>query len=217
MTCIDRKRLGRARLLLALVAVTAAALAAGPGAAQAASSRTCPNSFQVLHNDHIGSLNLSAGHYTITIVDRDVLGCQKAASLFRQFLEDYDGNLPGRWKVLVAKSGFQRDHTTVGFRVKKGSKRGSGGGRHPANGGRRCAAPFRVLPDDHIGKLKIPAGTYRITRLTTSNPNCQKAAKLFASFLQRPDGDLPDKWHVHAYNGSFTRDHTPNGFRIKPT
>jgi hypothetical protein len=204
------------RASLLLVAVAATALLAGTGTAQAA-KKVCPDTFRVLHDDHIGRLALKAGHYTITLRDGDSLTCGKASSLFTKFLEDFDGNLPGRWHLHPArKQQFVRDGTDVGFGVKRGDHSGHGGGHHPSGQGNRCPGTFRVQHNDHIGKLKLPQGDYRITRLTKNKPTCAKAATLFARFLQRPDGNLPDHWRLSAENATFTRRHTNDGFRVKP-
>jgi hypothetical protein len=201
--------------LAIVVAAAAVALLAGASPAQAARA-TCPDTFQVLHNDHIGKLELPAGHYTITVRNDNVLGCPKAADLFRMFLEDYDGNLRGRWHVFPNRRlQFRRGNTDVGFGVKRGSKSGHGGGKHPTQGARRCPGTFEVLHDDHIGKLKLPQGNYKITRLTHNKPTCPKAFTLFRRFLQDPSGNLPDHWNLTAYNATFTRRHTGNGFRVK--
>lgn len=198
-------------------AATLAAMSIGAAPASAA-QKVCPNTFRVLHDDHIGRLQLKGGHYTITVRDGQLLSCAKASSLFTKFLEDFDGNLPGRWRLHpTRKQQFRRALTQVGFGVKRGSESGGGGGgKHPAGNARRCAGTFRVQHDDHIGKLKLPEGNYRLTRLTTNKPTCAKAFTLFARFLQHPDGNLPDHWNLSAENATFTRRHTNDGFRVKP-
>jgi hypothetical protein len=205
----------RSLALAIAVAIPFAALFANAGTASAAETK-CPNTFQVLHNDHIGKLSLRAGHYTITLLRNQGPGCGKAANLFAKFLQDFDGNLPHGWKVVPARKEFVRRNTGVGFRVTRGTKSGGGGGKHPSGNGKRCPATFKVQHNDRIGRLKLRAGNYRITRLTNANPDCQKAAKLFARFLQHPDGQLPDHWRVHAKSGTFTRGGTEHGFRVKP-
>jgi hypothetical protein len=210
-----RRRFRIAALLIPALAAAALALMA-PSAAQAA-KQVCPDTFHVLHDDHIGRLSLKAGHYTITLRDGQLLTCGKAASLFTKFLEDFDGNLPGRWHLFpTRKQQFRRDGTDVGFGVKRGAQSGHGGGHHPSGQANRCPGTFHVQHNDHIGKLKLPAGDYRITRLTKNRPTCAKAFTLFARFLQRPDGDLPDHWRLSAENATFTRRHTNAGFRVKP-
>lgn len=36
----------------------------------------------------------------------------------------------------------------------------------------QCAGTFRVLHDDHIGRLALPRGNYRITILASGMPSC---------------------------------------------
>ncbi len=204
------KLIGAVAALAGLVAL----VSTGGSTAQAAES-DCPNTFHVLHNDHIGKLKLRAGHYTITLLDDQALGCAKASRLLTKFLEDFDGNLPGRWKVIAAQKEFRRGNTDVGFRVAKGGRSGNGG-HHPAGNCQRCPGTFQVEHKDRIGKLKLPAGPYRITILTNANPDCAKASKLFARFLQDTSGNLPGRWRLQVRTATFTRRNTPNGFRVKP-
>ena len=53
---------------------------------------------------------------------------------------------------------------------------------------------FRVLHNDRIGKISLPAGTYGMTVLDSSRLSCQQASSLFAKFLQDWDGVLPIPW-----------------------
>jgi hypothetical protein len=53
---------------------------------------------------------------------------------------------------------------------------------------------FRVLHNDRIGKINLPAGTYKMTVLNSNRLACQTASKLFARFLQDWDGVLPYPW-----------------------
>jgi hypothetical protein len=77
-----------------------------------------------------------------------------------------------------------------------------------------CPATFRVLHDDQIGKLKLPAGNYRVTLLDDRLLTCQQASKLFAQFLQDYDGRLGGGWRVDARTATFSK---PNGagFSVK--
>jgi hypothetical protein len=205
---------------LALAAALAtAALAAGvlapPAEARAQAAAKCPL-FHVLHNDRVGDLRLPQGWYRIKPFNPDKLSCAKAASLFAQFLQDFDGNLPGRWRVRVKKSAFQRGRSDVGFYVKRTGNSGGGGGgggKHPAEG-RACPNLFTVLHNDRIGKLDLPKGKYRITLLRKLKPSCQRAATLFAQFLERPDGKLPAPWKLDPETATFKK--RPGvGFRVK--
>ena len=102
-------------LATAILAFSASAPASSPvsSAPVAQSARTtCPGTFRVLHSDQIGKLKLPAGPYVITTVGH--VNCAQASALFTRFLQDWDGKLPGGWKVNVAKSGF--DKAVANFR-----------------------------------------------------------------------------------------------------
>src|SRR5262245_31274858 len=60
-----------------------------------------------------------------------------------------------------------------------------------------CPGTFTVLHNDRIGALSLPAGRYVITVRTPVNLTCQGASQLFAQFLRRPKGDLPNGWGVN--------------------
>jgi hypothetical protein len=134
--------------------------------------------------------------------------------LFSKFLQDWDGKLPRPWRLDVKTATFSKS-LHVGFRVKRatGEEPSPGtGGRHPH--GRRCPNSFRVQHDDRIGKLRLAAGNYRITLLAKRRPSCTKAAKLFASFLERFEGNLPRGWTVDPATATF-RKKPGVGFRVK--
>lgn len=203
-------------------AATAAALAllalliAAPGRADAA-QQTCPATFRVLHDDHIGKLRLRAGPYRIILLNPNRLSCSAASDLFRQFLEDFDGRLPPPWVTNVARARFTRGpRSNTGFRVvfAGGGGGGGGGGHHPATG-RACPGFFRVLHNDRIGPLRLPAGRYRITLLAVGRLGCPQASDLFTRFLQDFDGRLPRPWKLDPRTGTFFRG-LHIGFRVKP-
>ncbi len=58
----------------------------------------------------------------------------------------------------------------------------------------RCPT-FRVLHNDKIGAVVLPAGTYNINP-RGRNMNCSKAASLFTRFLEDYDGILPHQWRA---------------------
>ena len=65
---------------------------------------------------------------------------------------------------------------------------------------------FKVLHDDRIGTVVLPAGSYEVT--TDTGLGCQAASQLFARFLQDWDGNLPKPWRAVAEGSgraSFTR------------
>ena len=96
--------------LVALGAVPAAG--AAPGARAAAA--TCPGTFTVLHNDHIGSVAFPAGQYRVAT---NQLSCATASQLFSRFLEDYDGVLPAPWQLIGNIRRFQKVGTASEFQV----------------------------------------------------------------------------------------------------
>jgi hypothetical protein len=56
-----------------------------------------------------------------------------------------------------------------------------------------CPGVFRVLHDNRIGNVQLPAGAYSFRAVELS---CSTAAGLFAQFLERTDGVLPAPWTV---------------------
>ena len=213
---LTRKRLGA--VLTAAAVVVLAVVVLAPGNAQAARVQ-CNGTFRVLHNDHVGRLSLPAGNYRITILASGRPSCAQASKLFTQFLEDFDGNLPGPWRISVADSTFVKA-PGVGFHVSRGSGGGGGGGsggggRHPRTG-RFCPGTFSVLHNDRIGKLRLPKGKYWIVLLQSNGLSCGQASALFTRFLNDPDGDLPSPWVVDPQTAKFRRGHGGIGFRVKP-
>lgn len=159
-----------------LVALTA------PGAASAAS---CNGTFQVLHNDRIGALNLPAGPYKINTAGG--LSCTSAANLFAGFLQDFDGVLTPPWRVIAAQSRFVRGSGPTGFTVTGG---GSGGG---------CPT-FTNPTRSNVGTLTIPPGDFSLTSLRSVS--CRTATQTFSGLIE---GLLPSGWVVDPINGTFAR------------
>jgi hypothetical protein len=213
------RRLGWLIPLCAIVALLVAM--AAPSRADAARVH-CAGTFRVLHDDHVGGLSLSRGNYGITILTSGQPSCAKAAILFTRFLEDYDGKLPGTWRVGVANSTFLRA-PGVGFHVARVGGDGGGteeeesggGGRHPTGGG-FCPAPFRVLHDDRIELLPVVKGDYWIVLLQRRGLSCSQASALLARFLADVSGKLPLPWLLEAQTATFLRSASGPGFRIKP-
>ncbi len=208
------RRRGRGRAVSFVGALVACvgvlgAVPAGAGA-QGVQAMACPGSFQVEHDDRIGKLVLNEGAYRITVLDPNLLSCASASRRFSAFLQDFDGKLPPPWKLNVATATFTRGSaTTTGFRVQLITSGGGGGG-----GGNACPY-FRVLHNDRIGKLALPAGKYRITLLSSAGVGCAQAAKAFAQFLQDFDGRLPRPWKLNVATATFTRGNASTGFRVK--
>jgi hypothetical protein len=176
----------------------------------------CPGTFQVLHNDRIGTFLIPEGSYSITLLSVGRLTCTRAASLFSNFLQDFDGVLPGRWLLDPETGSFMRGSRNVGFRIKElvgpPDNNGGGSGTHPT--GDRCRGTFRVLNNDRIGRLRLPRGRYRIT-LVGSGVSCARASNLFTDFLQAFDGVLPRPWRMNVRTATFTRGADGPGFRVK--
>jgi len=204
------------RMLIGALGVFALAIAVliGPGRAEA--NTKCPNTFRVVHNDHVGKLSLRAGSYRISVIDQNELSCQRASDLFAKFLQDFDGRLPNGWKVKVRQSGFVKS-PQKGFFVKRtgsaGSSRG-GGGRHPAKGEKVCSGTFQVQHNDRIGALHLRKGPYKITVIKKRRISCQRASSLFTRFLANPSG-LPKGWKLKVQSATFLKKGKHFGFRVK--
>jgi hypothetical protein len=205
------------RVLIGALALIAMAVAIFANSDRASADTKCPNTFQVLHNDHIGKLSLRKGTYTITVINQNKLSCQRASNLFTKFLQDFDGKLPNGWKVKVAQSGFVKS-PQKGFFVKRtgpSSGGGDSGGQHPARNEKICPGTFEVQHNDHIGRLDLPKGPYKITVIKKNRISCQKASSLFRRFLQDPSGDLPNGWKLKVQSGTFLKKGKGYGFRVK--
>lgn len=178
----------------------------------------CPGTFEVLHNDRIGSFAIPEGNYQITLLSVGRITCARASAYFARFLQDYDGILPAPWVLDTETGSFMRGRRNVGLRIKPvaGPPRPSGGGSGTHPTGNRCPATFRVLNNDRIGRLRLRKGPYRVTLLGRSL-SCPRASQLFASFLQDFDGTLPRPWVLDVQTATFTRGAGSNtGFRVKP-
>jgi hypothetical protein len=55
---------------------------------------------------------------------------------------------------------------------------------------------FKVLHDDRIGAVVLPAGNYEVT--VSDGLSCPASSKLFARFLSDWDGNLPKPWRAAA-------------------
>jgi hypothetical protein len=198
--------------LIALAAIVVFCLA--HVSADRAATVGCPATFQVEHNDRIGSLSLPAGPYNIRATS---LSCPAASQLFTQFLNDWDGRLPGGWRTGVQGVG-KGTFTGPGaqaFTVQRagGSTGGGGGG---ANVGLVCSQRFVLGQNDRIGALVLKKGRYIIDRLGPLSPSCAQAASLLGGFLQDFDGVLSNGWVLLPNDGTFVRGSVSYGFRLEP-
>jgi hypothetical protein len=206
----------RSMLLALALAVGATGLTSSAASAQTAPTQ-CAASFHVLHNDRIGSLQLPEGHYLLKTSN---LTCATASALFAEFLQDYNGVLPKRWRysaTAVGEGTFTRGSRS--FTAARSAEttppapgpNSQGGGSH---GNLACPGTFRVLHNDRIGRLTLPKGQYRVT-LLGGNLSCNAADSLFARFLNRPSGNLGGGWNVLPGTGEFVRSSSHDGFRVK--
>ena len=202
------------RTLSGLLLAAAATLALAPAASAAPAN--CPGTFEVLHNDRIGGMQLPKGPYVITVLETTTMGCTEAARLFSEFLEDYDGRLPRPWVATNSSRTFRAGSgSNVGFRVTPDTNPTPPTPPHPPSP-RICPGYFSVLHNDRIGSFRIAKGRYRITLLSYSGVSCARAVRLFQAFLQDYDGVLPRPWLLDSGTGTFSRGHRHVGFRIKP-
>jgi len=199
----------RSLVAFALAATTWACASAPSATAQTTGATTCPGTFQVLHNDSVGTLYLPAGAYSVVVLTPGTLSCSDASELFREFLEDYDGRLTGGWRVDAGAKSFTR--RGQGFRVTAASP------TPPTPPSKRvCPSYFTVVQTDHIGSFTVRKGRYRITLLSVGRMTCSQASVFLAQFLQDFDGVLPRPWFLDPSTGSFMRGSRYVGFRIKP-
>lgn len=174
--------------ILVLVALAPVALA--QPAAPASAATTCPATFHVLHDDHVGAMSLPAGTYAVHV---DGLSCGSASKLLAQFLADYDGILPFPWVANASSRSFRRDGSSVAFGV--APTRYPPKPPRPPNGVVACPGTFAVLHDDRIGSLPFPQGAYKL-RVYASAFTCQRVAQWFAQFLDDFQGDLARPWTI---------------------
>ncbi len=65
----------------------------------------------------------------------------------------------------------------------------------PPAGAATCPS-FRVLHNDRVGAVNLPAGNYTIATEPTSGLTCAQSSTLLARFLQDWDGNLPGNWRA---------------------
>jgi hypothetical protein len=191
---------------VALAAVLAFSLA-NAGAGRAASV-SCPT-FTVLHDDRIGPMRLPQGPYNVRVTG---ISCATSTQLFIQFLNDWDGKLPGGWRPIAQGNG-------------KGTFRGPGGksfavahtgGSTNNTGSLVCSQRLVLTANDRIGSLVLNKGRYIVDRLGPLSPSCAQALGLLQTFLTDFDGVLPGGWLVLPNDGSFVKGSVSYGFRLEP-
>jgi hypothetical protein len=207
-----RRRLG---LLAVLGALALAAVPVFGGSA--ASAAGCPT-FRVLHNDRIGAAVFPAGTYDVTPQPGSNLSCATSSRLFTRFLEDWDGNLPGNWRVIAEGSGRAsfRNGSRPGFAV---SRAGGGGEEEGGNRliGRLCPGAYTVNAGGPVGPLYFRRGQYLIYIPTGSGITCNRASRLFTRFLGQPGGTLPYPWRMRNQTATFYKPANPvrSSFRVE--
>ncbi|HEX3040638.1 MAG TPA: hypothetical protein VHP56_00905 [Solirubrobacterales bacterium] len=73
---------------------------------------------------------------------------------------------------------------------------------------------FKVLHDDRIGAVVLPAGSYEVT--VSGGLSCPASSKLFARFLSDWDGNLPKPWRATAEgSGKATFTGGVQGFSVR--
>jgi hypothetical protein len=208
-----RKKIGAVVGLAVAACLALLALSAGAGSAAAAG---CP-SFRVLHNDRIGAANLPAGNYSVTPSAASGLSCSDTSKLFTRFLEDYDGVLPGGWRVIpqgTGKASFAKG-TQPGFTVERSG--GEEGGANPSLG-RLCPGAFSVNATTVVGPLRFTKGQFLLYIPARSLISCRRASVLFTRFLAQPGGMLPAPWRVLNQTATFYKPAHPlrSAFRVEP-
>lgn len=79
----------------------------------------------------------------------------------------------------------------------------------------QCPGTFRVLHNDTIGKMQLPAGKYTVTVRNDKRLSCSYAFDLFRQFLQDYDGKLPDGWRVRAKRKQFFQAKSGDAFTVR--
>ncbi len=180
-------------------------------------SNACPGYFDVLHNDHIGALAVPKDAYRITLLSPSLLGCGTASRLLSSFLQDYNGRLPSPWVLNKSSATFTRRGSNTGFRIKPAvgpEPKPSNGGRYPAKRQPgECPGTFRVLNNDRVAGLKLPAGPYLTFTYRGTGVSCREASALFRTFLSGQN--VPRGYTVTPSTGVFSKG-TKAIFRVKP-
>ncbi len=177
-------------------------------------SASCPGYFTVVHGDSIGGFDVPKGQYRITLLNPNRMTCARAVSRFQEFLLDYDGVLPQPWVLNPRSATFTKGRNgKVGFNI----NRAYGPPVNPKKNVRfaRCRGTFRVLNNDRIGKLKLPAGPYYISVGSQTGLSCGGASNYFREFLNRTDGMLPSPWTLNARKAQFKAGNGGYVFRVQ--
>lgn len=204
----------RSLLTLSLSLVAIAALPVAAQAATAGASGTC-GQFRVMHNDRISGVSFPAGPYNMV---NSGMSCAQTTKYFQQFLEA--GKVSKGWQVKTLSGNRKRftrlgTNPTVDFQATPVSDPTP----TPTPSGLTCPGTFRVLHNDQIGAMKLPAGRYTIKLASHNTPglNCKTASNTFAYFLNNDwAGNLPHPWKMNVGAKSFYMNNTPSdGFSVR--
>jgi hypothetical protein len=86
------------------------------------------------------------------------------------------------------------------------------GGASAAGVGSTCPGTFRVLHNDKIDNMSVPAGNYQIK---VKRVTCQSASNYFKQFLAANQNDLPKGWTLYKGKQKFKNKSMNIAFRIK--
>ena len=145
------------------------------------------------------------------------MSCSQTTKYFQQFLEA--GKVAKGWQVKNLSGNRKRftrlgTNPTVDFQATPVSDPTP----TPTPGGLTCPGTFRVLHNDQIGAMKLPAGSYTIKLASHDTPglNCKVASNTFAYFLNNDwAGDLPHPWKMNVGAKSFYMNTPSDGFSVK--
>ena len=204
-----RKPLVLLALLVTAVAFASPASASAPPAKVAG---TCPQ-FRVLHNDSISGVSFPAGPYDVVT---SLMTCKQSTTYFQQFLAA--GRVPSGWTVKLLSQGrrrFTKVGTKVDFQATPASPATETAPLLGATNTYVCPGTFRVLHNDRIGAMALPAGEYRIELLSSAAMTCKTASNDFAYFLNNDwSGRLPSPWYTNNATKTFYRGSNDVGFRV---
>jgi hypothetical protein len=202
----------RSLITLSLSVVAIAALPVAAQAATAEASGSC-GQFRVMHNDKISGVSFPAGPYNMV---NSGMSCAQTTKYFQQFLEA--GKVAKGWQVKTL-SGNRKRFTKLGTNPTVDFQATAASDPTPTPGGLTCPGTFRVLHNDQIGAMKLPAGSYTITLASHNTPglDCASASHAFTYFLNNDwAGNLPHPWKMNVAAKSFYMNNTPSdGFSVK--
>jgi hypothetical protein len=189
----------------------------------APSSRTCPGSFSVLHNDRIGPASFAQGNYVITLLKASTshFSCQTASRTFAYFLNTrFAKPLPYPWLLNAKTTTFTQKTNGFGFRIAQVQLLGApqSGSKVTAGGGETVGTPCRPLYQVTTGNARIDnfvldKGTYQIWAI--GNLSCTQARQdVVRAVALRTT--LPKGWKHNIKNAIVTVG-GGNGFRLKLT